>query len=628
MGLTSVFNLSESVPEPAVRSLLNRMRRPGTVLVSMPGKTGNAPEWGVFEQPVKILQTERTDEIRPLLQELEDWIDRGLYGAGFFSYELGNALDPALRAAPAERFPLLQIGLFERAGEVLRLPEYRGCPPMEACVPEWSEEEYRTAFAGIKENILAGNLYQANLTFRIAFPAKVPAEEVFLALAARHPAPYAAFLNFGERKIVSMSPELFLESDGERIVSSPMKGTARRLPEADADERQKRWLAGDEKNRAENLMITDMVRNDLGRICKPGSVGVDPLFHVETYRSVHQMISTVHGILQPGTSLFRILEATFPPASITGAPKIRAVNWIAQCEKSPRKLYTGSIGCFLPGRRFRLNVAIRTILFENGIAESGISGGIVFDSSPEEEWKEALLKSRYAVLDEPEFQVFETILWTPADGFLFREEHWRRAGRSQLYFGRPVPPESASGEWMRLEKRLKADPVFRKEGACIRMLLHRDGRVEWRILPVRKPRWEGLKLRIRISAHPVDSSDVFLYHKTTNRALLDDALRKARKEGFHEVLFLNEKGELTQGSISSLFLRRNGFWRTPALSCGLLPGIWRSHAMRELRAREARLTLRDLFCAEEVRLGNSVRGCGQVAEIVPESDLREGGGVC
>lgn len=612
----SVVAPSLPVPDHAAATLLQRMRRRGTVLVSVPRGNNQEPAWGIFEGPVKILQAGCAAEVPPQLQELEAWTGRGFYGAGFLAYELGNALDPALQATFAEGFPLFQIALFAQEPEMLELPEFRECPPLPPGVPEWTEEEYQRAFAMIRENILEGDLYQANLTFRIAFPAEVPAEELFLSLVTRHPAPYAAFLNFGERKIVSLSPELFLESDGQKILSSPMKGTARRLPESAADERQKQWLAHDEKNQAENLMITDMVRNDLGRICRPGTIEVHPLFQIQTYRSVHQMISTVHGVLLPDLTLFQILQATFPPASITGAPKICAVNRIAHVEKSPRKIYTGSIGCFLPGRKFRLNVAIRTLWFENGGITSGIGGGIVYDSTPADEWKEALLKSRFAAADDPDFRIFETILWRPRHGFSALRDHIRRAWSSQAYFGRPCPPQPTKKEWALLQEQMKAVPAYRFDGACLQILLHRNGSLEMKILPPRLPRWEKTKLRIMISSRRVNSSNVFLYHKTTHRNFFDECLRDARAKGFDELLFLNEKGEVTQGSISNLFLLQRGVWRTPAIACGLLPGIWRARMLRKLSAQETVISIPDLLNADEILLGNSVRGTGSVSEII------------
>ena len=578
-------------------------------------------EWRLFEHPVLMLQADAQDEMAPLLLKLDDLTDRGFYAVGFFAYETCVALDPELHIQPDPGFPLAQFAVFDHEPEVVVIPEFQDCPPLPECRPEWSKEEYFSGFAQIHRNIVAGNIYQANLTFRAGFDTDVPPEELFLALYSRHPVPYAAFLNDGKRKIVSLSPELFLESDGQHIFSNPMKETAKRLPDPAADLLQAQWLANDEKKRAENLMITDMVRNDLGRICRPGSVRGDPLFRVDTYRTVHQMISTVHGELSPRTSLFQIMKATFPPASITGAPKISAVNLIARCEKSPRGIYTGSIGCFLPRRRFRLNVAIRTLLFENDTVSTGIGGGVVYDSTPEDEWNEALLKCRYASADDPDFQVFETLLWTPHDGFLFGGAHIRRATTSQRYFGRRCPDGLWEAEFARIQKILEGKTPY-EHGASAKIIVDRDGQLKTIITTPRLPDWRITPLNVLVSARRVDSSDVFLYHKTSRRKFFDAGLAEARAKGFDEVFFLNENDELTEGSISNIFLRKNGVWLTPAVECGLLAGIWRAEMLRKLCAREAHLHLRDFEEADKILCGNSLRGSGEVSAFLVEGRER------
>ncbi len=594
--------------------LLTRLRVEGSLLMTVPQAENNS-EWQLFEHPVQILQANSPEEVPPLFRKVEELTDAGRYAAGFIAYEAGGAFDPELQMIPAPGFPLVQLAVFDREPQTVALPEFRACPSLRACIPELTQEEYDAGFSAIRQNIIAGDLYQANLTFRATFPDKVPPEELFLALLTRHPVPYAAFLNFGERKIVSLSPELFLESDGHHIFSTPMKGTAKRLPEPAADRQLAQWLAHDEKNRAENLMITDMVRNDLGRICRPGSITVDPLFHVDTYRTVHQMVSTVHGELAANVDLHQIMEAMFPPASITGAPKISAVKSIARNEKSPRKIYTGSIGCFLPRRNFRLNVAIRTLLFENNRIETGIGGGIVYDSTPESEWREALLKCRYATAEEPEFQLFETLGWTPAEGFRFAPEHLQRLLTSQHYFGRPCCAlATLEQELSKLQDKLEQDTAY-QAGACVKITLGRNGEIKSLLSPPRLPDWRTTALNVLISSRRVNSSDLFLYHKTSHRRFFDEALQNARAQGFHEVIFLNEREELTQGGISNLFLCKNGVWSTPALNCGLLPGVWRARAMAALHAQERHLSLSDLIDADTIVLGNSLRGTGTVAEF-------------
>jgi len=589
--------------------LIARLREDGTVLASLPGSG-----WGLFCAPAELVIARSVSEVEPAFRALEEWTGRGGYAAGFVSYEAAAAFDPCMETHPNEGFPLLAFAFYERPPDRIEFPDCGGSAFVSALQPEWREAEYRERIAAVRAELFAGNIYQANLTFRCRAPLAVEPEALFLSLLSHHPVPFAAWVNLAGVKLLSLSPELFLESDGTRIASSPMKGTAPRRPVAAEDRAAAVALARDSKNRAENLMIVDMVRNDLGRVCRPGSVTVDPLFHVDTYATVHQMISTVHGELLPGTGLFDLFRAAFPPASITGAPKVRAVSVIKANEKSPRNIYTGTIGCFFPGSVFRLNVAIRTLTVAGGTVETGVGGGITYDSEAGDEWREALLKSRYATNAPPEFEVFETMRWTPGEGFAFLAEHIRRAEESQAYFGRPV----RSGEIKSVLDQLLPELQAYQAGACVKFTLDRLGRVRTELSPPRQPDWSGLSLRVLISGERTDSSDVFLYHKTTCREFYNTRFHAARESGWHEVLFFNEKGELTEGAISNVFLRKGERWFTPALDCGLLPGIWRAARMREWNAEEAHLSLRDLLDADEVVIGNSLRGDGHVAELSRE----------
>lgn len=592
--------------------LTARLREAGTVLASLPGSG-----WGLFCAPAEVVAARSVSEVEPAFRALEAWTGRGGYAAGFVSYEAAAAFDPCMETHSPEGFPLLAFAFYERPPERIELPDCSDGALASALQPELSETEYRERIAAVRAELFAGNIYQANLTFRCRAPLSAEPEALFLSLLSRHPVPFAAWVNLCGIKVLSLSPELFLESDGTQIASSPMKGTAPRRPIADEDRAAAAALAHDPKNRAENLMITDMVRNDLGRVCRPGSVAVDPLFRVDTYATLHQMISTVHGELLPGTGLFDLFRAAFPPASITGAPKVRAMRVIKANEKSPRRIYTGTIGCFCPGSVFRLNVAIRTLAVSGGALETGVGGGITYDSEAGDEWREALLKSRYATCAPPAFEVFETMRWTPGEGYAFLAEHVRRAEASQAYFGRPVRRGEAESVLSQLLPELQAY----RGGACVKFTLDRLGRVRTELSPPRRPDWQGLPLRVLISKERTGSSDVFLYHKTTCREFYNTRFHAAREAGWHEVLFCNEKGELTEGAISNVFLRKGKRWFTPALECGLLPGIWRAVRMREWNAEEAHLVPGELFEADEVILGNSLRGEGRVAELCVEHCL-------
>ena len=588
------------------------MKQTGTALCRQP----DSGKWGLYTAPAEIIRVAECDAMRPALAKLEEHLSRGKWAVGMLSYEASAAFEPEMEVFPSNGFPLAVFLLYDNPPELLDIPYLADNFDAPDFIPELTRDEYLTQLETVRENLEQGNLYQANFTFRCRAKATDEPEWLFLNLFSRHPVPYAAFLNLApDFKILSFSPELFLERTDDDLKCSLMKGTARRDPLGTRDAEIARTLSDDPKNRAENLMITDMVRNDFGRICRPGSIRVDPMFHVDTYQTVHQMISTVHGHLREKTSLFDILGATFPPASITGAPKISAVNLLRKVEKSPRGLYTGTIGCFNGNGSFCLNVAIRTLLCTEEKTELGIGGGITWYSDPAAEWEEALLKSCFARCAHPEFKIFETMFWSPETGFTYLEEHKNRAEASQRYMSRPLHREVLDETLEKLSATLAVDAQYR-DGACVKFLLDRNGEIETVASLPRKPDWKGLGLKLLVSKHRTNSGDLFLYHKTTHREFYDSHFHEAREMGAHEVVFLNEKGELTEGAISNIFLKLGGRWHTPSLECGLLPGIRRAHMIRELNARETVLTAEDLKNAEEIRIGNSLRGTGIVKEVV------------
>lgn len=585
--------------------ILKLLRQPGTALCRLPGEI---PEYGIFSNPVKILTASCADEVVPLLAELEDALTAGYFAAGFIAYEAAPAFDHAFKMLLSD-FPAACVAVYTEASQrFFVFPDNEGEPCFLDFEPEISHDIYCGVLERIAQDIVEGNIYQANFTFRNYAPAAADPERLFLDLVKRHPVPYPAFFNAGEFKILSISPELFLDKSGRRIKSSPMKGTAKRYPGATADKAAAEWLAADPKNMAENLMIVDMVRNDFGRFCIPDSIRVEPLFRVDTYHTVHQMISTVYGEACDGKSLHDILQATFPPASITGAPKISAVNIISREEQSPRKVYTGAMGCFMPDGDFCLNVAIRTLICSAGSTELGTGSGIVYDSKAESEWQEALLKSHFINYSIPDFMVLETMLREKCGGIKYLFEHLARAESTQRYFGR---------QWNRSAVDNVLATVNVQAGrARLRLLISPDGSASAEVHPATAAGWDKTSLRVLVAKERVDSSDVFLYHKTTKRDFYNRHFHDARENGFDEVIFFNELGELTEGAISNIFLRQGGQWFTPLLACGLLAGIWREKMLQELNAVEKVLHHEDLKNADEIILGNSVRGKCIVGEIV------------
>ena len=340
-------------------------------------------QWLAFTSPCRILTTHRVEEVLPLLAQIEAAVEReGLYAAGFISYEAAPAFDPCLPSKAVDGCPLLWFGLFRQVHEMPQLSPGLGAKLPAAWSPSIEPEAYRRCLAAIREYIRAGDTYQVNFTYRLRAQTVIDPWDLFFQMAGDGSTPYAAFVDTGDWAICSASPELFLRLDGEQIESQPMKGTAARGRWAQEDVAQAAALRASAKDQAENVMIVDMVRNDLGRIAEAGSVQVPSLFQVQQFPSVWQMTSTVRA--QTRASLVQILQATFPPASITGAPKRRAMEIIAELESSPRQVYTGAIGFVAPGRRAQFNVAIRTLLINRttGQAEYGVGGGIVWDSQP------------------------------------------------------------------------------------------------------------------------------------------------------------------------------------------------------------------------------------------------------
>ncbi len=356
----------------------------------------------LFDQPRKIIVAEKAEEFFPALEAAQKAREQGKWLAGYFSYEAGYLLEPKLRPIIPEdrRTPLMVMGVFDGPSEAPlpqdRRPHTNG--PIFGVRETWSFEDYQKRFDRVHRHLRQGDCYQANLTFPVEAKWTGDPLSAFDALAARQAVKYGALVDLGGPVILSRSPELFFEVDGEGwIETHPMKGTAPRGKTPEEDEELKHFLANDPKNQAENRMIVDLLRNDISLISEVGTLDVPELFRIESFATVHQMVSKVRAKLLPGLSIHDILAALFPCGSITGAPKIRAMEILRELETAPRNAYCGAIGWIEPGGKMRFNVAIRTItLFPDGEAVYNVGGGVVFDSTAEEEYAECLLKARYA----------------------------------------------------------------------------------------------------------------------------------------------------------------------------------------------------------------------------------------
>jgi para-aminobenzoate synthetase / 4-amino-4-deoxychorismate lyase len=566
--------------------------------------------WLEFSRPREFVAAAKVSDVTAGLRRVEAAVATGgLYAAGFVAYEAAPAFDPALQVRSAGGFPLLWFGLYECVEEI-DLPA-AAAGAHSAWQPSVTSAEYLGALARIKALIQSGDTYQVNYTFRLTREATSAGERsaatpdpwaLFLQLAAAQESPFSAYIDAGEWVICSASPELFFRLDGERLESRPMKGTAARGLTAAQDRAQAAALGASEKDRAENVMIVDMVRHDLGRIARAGSVQVTSLCAVEKYPTVWQMTSTVEGLT--GASLSEVFGALFPAASITGAPKVHTMELIAQIETTPRRLYTGAIGFVLPGRRAQFNVAIRTVLVHrpSGHTEYGVGGGIVWDSEPEKEWRECAAKAKVLEPLPPPFSVFEAMLWTPAGGYWLLERHLERLAASADYFGFPLNRTETERELEQLAVRLSSQPPAAR--VKVRLLLAKDGSMKLEAQGLPEP--TGKPLRVALAAAPVNSSDPFLYHKTTHRAVYEAAI--ASRPGYDAVLLYNERGDVTEFTRANVAIELGGKLVTPPVSCGLLAGTLRVELLARGELVEQPFTVEQLLHSPRVLFINSVRG--------------------
>ncbi|MEI9994147.1 MAG: aminodeoxychorismate synthase component I [Rhizomicrobium sp.] len=570
-----------------------------------------------FGAPKAVLQARRPDEVAPALAAVTAALAAGHHVAGWLGYELGYVLEPHLAPllGPPGDAPLLWFGVFGAPRAIARADlaaagrAYAG--PLSH---EWDAAAYAARFDRVHRYIEAGDIYQANLSFRSRFAFAGDPLALYLALRDRAQAAHGAYIDDGERQILSLSPELFFAISAQgAITARPMKGTAPRGADERADVRAKAALAASPKDRAENLMIVDLVRNDVGRLALIGSVAVRDLFTVETYPTLHTMVSTVTAQLKPATGVEQIVRALFPCGSVTGAPKIRAMEIIRALEQSPRGLYCGAIGHFAPDGSASFNVAIRTITVTQGQGTLGIGGAVVQDSNAAGEYAECLLKARYFDSVRRPIGLIET-LRHDATGFVRLDRHLARMAHSARVLSLSFDRAAAIAA-------LETTVGQAREPLRVRLTLDEQGVFACTAAPLgpAQPRW-----RWALSPHRVNSADALLRHKTTWRAVYDDEhARLAEATGCDEALFLNERGELTEGSRTNIFVRRAGTFVTPPLSSGLLDGVLRRELIETGQCVEAVLTPDDLAAADAVLLGNSLRGLIP-AQPVAASALRRG----
>jgi para-aminobenzoate synthetase / 4-amino-4-deoxychorismate lyase len=558
----------------------------------------------LFRDAMEIIQTREPDEVRDALERLRTAVRGGLHAAGFLGYEAGASLDrtlaPLRERAPRDGVPLLWFGLFVTPeaippDEMPRLFNHCGRAWASPPSPLIERDAHAAAVARIKAHIEAGDIYQANLTFQAEVAMKGDPPGLYAGIRRRAAGGHGALLFTGEDWLLSFSPELFFTLSEGRLTARPMKGTSTRSADTATDRALAAELRADPKQRAENLMIVDLLRNDLSRVSRPGSVQVPALFDVETYPTVHQMTSTVTAELEDGLDAVDVIGATFPCGSITGAPKLRATRIIHDVEERRRGAYTGSIGHLGPEGNAAFNVAIRTLWLREGgnVARIGLGSGIVADSEADAEWSECLAKGAFVASGIAPFDLIETMRFDPEEGLIEIERHLGRLTRSAAALGFAFDRHQARNE-------LQA-ATFRLRGVHkLRLLLSPTGALAVETRPMRAP--GDSPLRVALRPLPVSPGDFRLRHKTSDRAFYDDARRAS---GADEVIFHDKDGRLTEGSFTNLFVPRGDLLLTPPLTLGLLPGVLRERLVESGEAIEAELRAEDL--GAPFFIGNSLR---------------------
>ena len=559
-----------------------------------------------YTDPVDILIADDPGNIDDIFAKLTQYHQEGYFIAGYLSYDLGYVFEDALshRLASKRPTPLLNFGIFktfERQAPTQLL--YSSQAPDLTLTPLWSEAEYSKRFSQVMDYIQAGDVYQINLTFPMTGPYDGPAHTLYAAFRHRQKGRYGGVVHLGNAPdIISLSPELFFRKEGRDMSMRPMKGTRPRSANSQSDEELRLNMRNDVKSQAENLMIVDLLRNDLSRISEPGSVKVPELFALESYETLHQMTSRVVSKLTPDIDMKSIFQNLFPCGSVTGAPKIRAMEIIDDLETTPRGAYCGALGYIDPNGDACFNVGIRTLTLSGKRLTYNVGSGLVYDSQAQDEYHECLLKAD--VLSQPPAGIIETCLWTPKDGIVRGKAHKARMMKSAKALGYPFSP----AQYDALIDGIKA----KETSQHIRITLSAEGD-----LNLSQKYFVSLdRPKIMVSPHKLSKQVQYSKHKISRRNFYDEERERLKAlTGIDEVIFLNESGKLCEGSFTSIFIEKDGKLLTPALKTGILPGVLRAQLLRSKKARTADLTEDDLLGAKNIYIGNSMRGLMPAALI-------------
>lgn len=551
----------------------------------------------LYDNPVDIIGVWDAAKLSGAFEKLERYRQDGFFCAGYVSYEAGYALEPKLAALlPQNRsLPLLQFGIFKAPKTADINPQ--GGVSLPTLTPSWSQDDYLSRFKQVKAYLEAGDVYQINLTFPMSGSYDGAAWDIYAHLRQRQAGRFGAVVSLGGSDIVSLSPELFFKKDGDKVTLRPMKGTTRRMADPVQDAAQRDAMRADLKSQAENLMIVDLLRNDISRLARPGSVKVPELFALETYPTLHQMTSRITASVSGHHDIQAFFQSLFPCGSVTGAPKVRAMEIIHELENTPRGAYCGAIGYMDPDGTLCFNVAIRTLTLKDGQATYNVGGGVVLDSIGTDEYEECLLKAKVITGAKPD--LIETFRWSPQKGFIRKELHLKRLLSSANALGYPCDIKSVtscihdftSNKEMEQRIRLSLSPGGQVN---IEGKEYKDSKAPW---------------RVSLCKAPLTSDVQETRYKVSARTFYDEERQRLQSlTDCDEVLFFNDEGQLCEGSFTSVFIEKGGQLYTPDISCGLLPGILRESLIADGLATPTVLTLDDVLAADRILVGNSLRG--------------------
>jgi para-aminobenzoate synthetase/4-amino-4-deoxychorismate lyase len=567
----------------------------------------------LFQDPIHWLEVRDPGQLPTAFKRIDKALAQGHWIAGYLSYECGYHWEPT--AYPNYRpnsnsLPLAVFGVYAEptlcAPSSTRKPNEAGLTDLAISL---TPDEYTQQFEQAQRFIAAGDTYQLNLTAEVRAHYTGNPADLFAHMMAAQPVDLGAMLHVGAHHILSASPELFFHQHGRKIVVRPMKGTAPRGSTPSEDDRFAALLAADEKNRAENVMIVDLLRNDLGRIAEFGSVHTDKLFTVERLPSLLQMTSEIRAILRPEITPYQLFAALFPSGSIIGAPKVHSMQLLRGLEQRDRGVYTGAIGFWSPHSEALFSVAIRTAVLDSGKLTMGIGSGLVADSLANSEYNECFLKADF--LRDQTFGLIETMHWQNGRCDLL-QLHLDRLQSSAKYFHFRFNRESIHSAIEEQVASLSTDIPYR-----LRLVLDHRGVCAFNVPEPIVADDAAIPLHVQLWPTPIDSTNPLFQHKTTRRALYDHAYAEGRRQGLADVLFINERGHVTEGAIHNVFVRHGAQWRTPPVSDGLLPGVYRHHLLAtQPNTIEASLTPEDLRTADELWLTNAVREIRR-ATLVP-----------